>query len=242
MASRDSQVVLDLGAWAGNVSTSVLIVFVNKILMSSRGYGFCFATTLCALHYLACSVSTYVASIASGGQRKVSLPLKELILYVFTANASIVALNLSLLINSVGFYQIAKLMIIPFVCLVERFWLRRVFTGRVIIAVLVVFLGVSIVTVTDTSLEGNVVGLGVAVLSVVSSGMQQILVRNLQQKHKLSSHELLASTAPQQSWSLLLVGPFLDKYVTGAWVTNFEWSVPALGRWACPAPSQLLST
>jgi hypothetical protein len=36
-------------------------------------------------------------------------------------------------------------MIIPFVCLVERFWLRRKFTGRVVLSVLIVFLGVSVV-------------------------------------------------------------------------------------------------
>jgi hypothetical protein len=36
-------------------------------------------------------------------------------------------------------------MIIPFVCLVEKFWLRRVFTPRVLFAVLVVIVGVSIV-------------------------------------------------------------------------------------------------
>lgn len=30
----------DMAAWAGNVSTSVAIVFVNKILMNASGYGF----------------------------------------------------------------------------------------------------------------------------------------------------------------------------------------------------------
>ena len=35
-------------------------------------------------------------------------------------------------------------------------------------------------------------------MSVVSSGMQQILCRTMQQKHKLSSHELLSNTAPAQ--------------------------------------------
>ena len=30
----------DLVSWAGNVSTSVFIVFVNKLLMKSTGYGF----------------------------------------------------------------------------------------------------------------------------------------------------------------------------------------------------------
>lgn len=31
---------MDTAAWAGNVSSSVLIIFVNKVLMSNTGYGF----------------------------------------------------------------------------------------------------------------------------------------------------------------------------------------------------------
>lgn len=46
MVASDSKVYLDLAAWAGNVSTSVLIVFVNKVLMSARGYGFHFGKLL----------------------------------------------------------------------------------------------------------------------------------------------------------------------------------------------------
>lgn len=31
---------MDIAAWFGNVSSSVLIIFVNKVLMSRTGYGF----------------------------------------------------------------------------------------------------------------------------------------------------------------------------------------------------------
>ena len=42
-------------------------------------------------------------------------------------------------------------------------------------------------------------GVLIAGLSVVSSGMQQIFCRTMQQKHGLASHELLANTAPAQA-------------------------------------------
>ena len=74
----------DVIAWFGNVSSSVLLIYSNKVLMSgSVGYGFRFgkalralayfkergeslislsvtvaATTLCALHYLTCTLGT----------------------------------------------------------------------------------------------------------------------------------------------------------------------------------------
>jgi solute carrier family 35 protein E3 len=44
-----------------------------------------------------------------------------------------------------GPLQIAKLLIIPFVCLVELFWLRRSFSPQVVSSILVVIMGVGIV-------------------------------------------------------------------------------------------------
>ena len=40
MGLTEQKIVLDLVAWASNVSSSVLIIFVNKILMQTTGYGF----------------------------------------------------------------------------------------------------------------------------------------------------------------------------------------------------------
>ena len=31
-----------------------------------------------------------------------------------------------------------------------------------------------------------------------------------------------------QAWTLLLLGPFLDRYISHAWVFNYDWNVPAL--------------
>jgi hypothetical protein len=45
-APADRKLYLDLAAWAGNVSTSCMIIFVNKILMSTTGYGFKYGTHL----------------------------------------------------------------------------------------------------------------------------------------------------------------------------------------------------
>lgn len=50
--------------------------------------------------------------------------------------------TLSLLVSPL---QIAKLLIIPFVCLVELFWMKRRFTAPVVCSILVVVAGVAIV-------------------------------------------------------------------------------------------------
>ncbi len=46
------QLVGDISAWAGNVSTSVAIVFVNKILMNATGYGFKYGARRVPWYYL----------------------------------------------------------------------------------------------------------------------------------------------------------------------------------------------
>jgi hypothetical protein len=68
--------------------------------------------------------------------------------FALIANVSIASLNVSLLVNSVGFYQIAKLLIIPFVCGVEAVWMRRRFTPPVLVAIATVVSGVAIVCVS----------------------------------------------------------------------------------------------
>ena len=93
-------------------------------------------------------------------------------------------------------------------------------------------------TVTDVGVGDNPAGLAVAAMSVVSSGMQQIFCRTMQQKHKLSSHELLANTAPAQ------VGDCCSSLQIAAFCTTGIGSEPAApaagldvaGHWTISGP------
>ena len=60
-----SKLVYDLGAWAGNVSTSVFIVFVNKMLMKNFGYHY--ATTL--VRGLGCALVHRLEGVRVGRRR-----------------------------------------------------------------------------------------------------------------------------------------------------------------------------
>lgn len=226
MGAQDHKVAMDVGAFCMNVSTSVLIVFVNKILMDpNRGHKFVFATTLCGLHFIASALAVWSAQILGFAQRA-KLPLTETLYFALIGMISIASLNISLLVNSVGFYQVAKLLIIPFVCLVERFWLDRRFSMPVLASMLCVAVGVGIVVVTDVNV--NYWGVVIAALSVVSSGMQQILCGILQKRHKITSDQLLGNTAPIQGVLLLAIGPFIDHMISNKWIVNFDYNVSAM--------------
>jgi hypothetical protein len=79
--------------------------------------------------------------------------------------------------------------------------------------------------VTDITIKMS--GLIVAAISVVSSGMQQLLCGVIQRKHKLQSYQLLANTAPVQGAMLILVGPYIDYLITGSNVMEYSWTTAA---------------
>jgi solute carrier family 35, member E3 len=210
----------DACAWGLNIVSSVLIIFVNKLLMGDRGYGFNFAVTLSGLHYLSTALLMQGYTWTGLMATKSTMPWKERIIYSLISCMSIISLNVSLLVNTVGFYQIAKLCVIPFVALVEYVAYSRRFSTQVVISISVVMGGVAIVTVSDVAV--NFLGLNVAILSVVAAGSQQLLCRHQQTAHGLSSTEMLLYTAWPMAGMLLATGPVLDWFITGGkWVMDF---------------------
>ncbi|KAL0435089.1 UNVERIFIED_CONTAM: UDP-xylose transporter 3 [Sesamum radiatum] len=85
---------------------------------------------------------------------------------------SIGLLNLSLGFNSVGFYQMTKLAIIPCTVLLEILFFRKIFSRNVQLSLTVLLLGVGIATVTDLQL--NVLGSILSLLAVVTTCVAQI--------------------------------------------------------------------
>ncbi|KAL3617741.1 UDP-rhamnose/UDP-galactose transporter 6 [Castilleja foliolosa] len=205
-SKADKKAAVDAAAWMFNVVTSVGIIIVNKALMAT--YGFSFATTLTGLHFATTTLMTAVLR------------------FVLFANFSIVGMNVSLMWNSVGFYQIAKLTMIPVSCLLEVVLDKIRYSRDTKLSILVVLLGVAVCTVTDVSV--NTKGFVAAFIAVWSTSLQQYYVHFLQRKYSLTSFNLLGHTAPAQAASLLLVGPFLDYWLTGKRIDAFEFHLPSL--------------
>nr|GEX69914.1 UDP-rhamnose/UDP-galactose transporter 6-like [Tanacetum cinerariifolium] len=112
-------------------------------------------------------------------------------------------MNVSLMWNSVGFYQIAKLSMIPVSCLLEVAFDKIRYSRDTKLSILIVLLGVAVCTVTD-------------------------YVHHLQRKYQLSSFNLLGHTAPIQAASLLLAGPFVDYWLTNKRVDAFSYDSASL--------------
>lgn len=236
--------------WLSNFVSSVAIVMVNKQLMREEGCAFQFATTLCGLHFL-CTMSVRLCTPRAGGvsggvgkaasataavggasgattvgPASLALPRRKLFSFVAVASTSIISLNLSLMYNHVGFYQLAKLLQIPAVCVIEMIFLGRKVSWRMTRAIAVVMFGVGVATVRETSM--NFWGTIVAIIAVLSTSVQQILVSQLQTEYAITSNELLARTAPLMAVAMLTVGPFMDQALTGDFVTDYYLTREAL--------------
>eukprot|EP00897_Mesotaenium_endlicherianum_P008052 jgi/Mesen1/7275/ME000373S06349 len=192
---------------------------VNKQLLSV--YGFNFATTLTGCHFLVTATMTAMLSLC-GYISPSHVPLWELIKFALAANVSIVGMNVSLMWNNVGFYQIAKLSMIPVSCFLEIVFDKVRYSRATKVSILVVLAGVAVCTVTDVSV--NLRGLTAAAIAVWTLG----------------SFELLGHTAPLQAASLLLLGPAVDYWLSGRRIDAYEYSVPSVvsspGRRPLPKP------
>jgi len=229
----------DVGWWATNVLASASIVMVNKQLMGSKGtqYGFNYATTLCAFHFILTFFSSRALKEWKGKAKAASnedakekgvLPMADLITFVIMANLSIVSLNMSLMINNVSLYQIAKLGIPPFTAVVETTFFSKSYAKSQYAAMVLTLVGVSLVTVAEFNAMGSAIGIAVAGISIVSSSMQQILCGYYQRKNGMSSNDFLAAVSKWQGISMIFLGPILDRFFVGRWVWTYSFTYGAL--------------
>ncbi|GJP34561.1 hypothetical protein CLOM_g18994 [Closterium sp. NIES-68] len=213
-----------VGIWSMNVVGAVGIIMVNKQVMS--GYDFVFVSTLTGMHF-ALTALTGVASACAGlVPSKLSVPFGVLLGFALLGNASLVATNLSLLLNSVGFYQISKVSIIPTVCFLEAVFKGRSFPPPVKAAVVVVMVGVALCTVSE--IHVNPLGLCVAAFAVLCSAMHMMLIGLLQERYSIGSFDLLTQSAPLQAFMLLLVGPSLDLWLTSRSLLDYHYEPYAI--------------
>lgn len=152
---------------------------------------------------------------------------QTVILFGLLNGTSIGLLNLSLGFNSIGFYQMTKLAIIPFTVLLETIFLKKRFSESIKLSLLVLLLGVGIASVTDLKL--NLLGSILSGLAIATTCVGQILTNTIQKRLKVSSTQLLYQSAPYQAAILFATGPFVDQLLTNRSVFAHKYSAPVLG-------------
>ncbi|MBA0825536.1 hypothetical protein Goarm_010475, partial [Gossypium armourianum] len=212
-----------IGALSLSVVSSVSIVICNKALISTLG--FTFATTLTSWHLLVTFCSLHVALWMKLFEHK-PFDARAVMGFGILNGISIGLLNLSLGFNSVGFYQMTKLAIIPCTVLLETLFFRKKFSRNIQLSLAILLLGVGIATVTDLQL--NILGSILSLLAVVTTCIAQIMTNTIQKKFKVSSTQLLYQSCPYQALTLFIIGPFLDGLLTNKNVFAFKYTPQVL--------------
>lgn len=212
-----------IGALSLSVVSSVSIVICNKALMSTLGFRF--ATTLTSWHLLVTFCSLHVALWLKLFEHKPFDP-RAVMGFGILNGTSIGLLNLSLGFNSVGFYQMTKLAIIPCTVLLETLFFRKIFSRNVQLSLTMLLLGVGIATVTDLQL--NILGAVLSLLAIVTTCIAQIMTNTIQKKFKVSSTQLLYQSCPYMALTLFITGPFVDGLLTNQNVFAFNYTPPVL--------------
>ncbi|GLC36795.1 hypothetical protein PLESTF_001309800 [Pleodorina starrii] len=190
-----------------NVFSACCIVFVNKLVFAT--YRFHFVTTLTLVHTFFTWAGMLLFARVNFFTAKHLSPVAVAPLTLGYVGY-IILNNLSLNLNTVGFYQILKIAIAPTVMLLDFLMHGRTQTWRIACSVAVVCAGVTAATVTDVVAVSNLVGLAVGLASVLVTAMYQIWAGSKQRELQATSSQLLLSYTPQAIVLLLVLSPLVD--------------------------------
>jgi len=209
----------------GNVLSSVALVLLNKKVFAG---GFHFPMSLTFFHFFFTIGFYEVLACAGVFERPRNLSQMERFKIAAAGFASIGFMNLSLNYNSVGFYQITKLTIIPVTLLINAMVYSVHTTAKVKISLFILVLGVGVATVTDVQLR--MIGFIFGTLAVLSTAIFQIWQGTKQKEFGLSATQLQAGIATWQSIQSFMVSAFTEGFCydsTTACVdtaTDFFWN------------------
>ena len=216
-ASLDAQTVQFM---LFNFLSSTGIIFTNKYL--AKHYNFKFSVLLTACHF----VITYIGVIVcrgAGMYKAKKLNHMEVLPITLAFVGFVVFNNLSLQENSVGFYQLAKVLTTPVIAILQYVGFGIDMDYRLKLAMIPVIFGVILASVSDV--QFNAIGCFWAVAGILSTSYYQIFVKTKQRSLNANSFQVLQYQAPQAAIIVFMLSPFLDGMVSGKnQLKDVDWS------------------
>mmetsp|Transcript_6253 Transcript_6253/g.24369 ORF Transcript_6253/g.24369 Transcript_6253/m.24369 type:complete len:330 (-) Transcript_6253:57-1046(-) len=205
-AKAKSDLSGNVAAMAFNFTSAVGIILANKFVF--KEFHFHFPTFMTVLHFAMTSVGVRI--LLSLGFFKVKRLRQMDVLPVTVSFCSFVVFNnLSLQANSVGTYQLMKVMTTPIVVLVQFLAFGVSLPLQLVITLIPICVGVALATVSDVhfSMEGLLWG----ALGVFATCFYQLFVKTKQSELGCSFFQLLYYQAPQAAVVVSVMTPFLDR-------------------------------
>eukprot|EP01117_Protostelium_nocturnum_P005488 TRINITY_DN1987_c0_g1_i1.p1 TRINITY_DN1987_c0_g1~~TRINITY_DN1987_c0_g1_i1.p1 ORF type:complete len:336 (+),score=83.43 TRINITY_DN1987_c0_g1_i1:78-1085(+) len=215
-------------ALAANMISSVLLIIVNKRIFVS---GFHYVLFLSFIHFIVTCIVLH-AMLSLGFFTFRWLPLKEVAKVSGVCTVAIVAMNLSLSANTVGVYQLAKLLVIPVVVIVQYCFYGKVFSRNALLSLLLLVVGVGVATITpesgssDVDKERDPLRFIYVLVAVVAQSFCQILIGSKQTELDASPSLLVMFQMHLNTVMILPFIPFIDNvsFSDPDSLWNFVWT------------------
>jgi solute carrier family 35, member E3 len=181
------------------------------------------AQALFAMWHFACtSIVLYIASHKPFNLfEPVKIPVLAMLPQCILFSMSLLLGNFSLALNSVGFYQLAKIMTGPCVVLLNYLLFRKTVTMLIMSSLALVCIGVGM---TNSSAAGtNPIGAVVSIVAFATTAMYQIWIGKKMEDFKVTSAQLLFNQAPLAVLLLIVIVPFSDTIPTFSTVPVHVW-------------------
>jgi len=206
-----------------NLFSSLSIVFVNKWLFYYSKFP---SITLTLINFIGTSIGLYLC-LAAGFFKRKSVAVRDVIPLSLSFCGFVVFTNLSLKFNTVGTYQLLKVLTTPVIIFLNYRWYRKTSSRYVKMSLIPVFIGILLNSMYD--LKFSPVGTFWALLGVLTTSVYQILVHQKQKELGLDSMQLLSYQAPMSSLMLCLVLPFIENPFASDGLFNVPYSSETFG-------------
>lgn len=192
-----------------NAASSIGIVFTNKVVFQT--YNFRYGTLLTFIHFVFTFIGLEICRRCGMFERKIDVDLKKVLPLCVSFCGFVVLTNISLLYNSVGFYQLMKVLTTPLIVVIQTLFYQESFSVKIKLSLALTCVGVGIATVTDA--EANLIGTIFALSALLITSMYQIWVGTKQKELECSSYQLLYLQAPISALMLIPFIPLMDDHL-----------------------------
>jgi len=205
-----------------NFGSALCTIVANKYALRAFPY----PAALTAVHYTISWLAVSIALRLGAFERGTVQPEQKKLFYsLVVAWATCNALsNASLEANSVGFYQLMKVLTTPIVVFIDFVWHGKVISSGKAAVLALACVGIAVATVSDVQLSLR--GTLLAFASVMFGVAQKTLNEHMQQRGGLSTLQLMLEAFPPMTAIGVALVPLMDSHTLFA----FEYSTSAVTK------------
>jgi solute carrier family 35 protein E3 len=208
-----------------NLSSVIAIVVANKLALKTHGFSFPVALTWCHTAFTAAGMALlarcgfFRPALATGNDDGTTtttsgLPLRRALPVAVVYVGFLVLNNLSIQLNTVGFYQVSKIAITPVVVAIERAFYGKRASGRVLLSTTLLLSGVLLCSVSDAAVAAAPLAAAVAAANVCVSALYQVWASVKQRELGVDGMQLLHGIAPP---AMLMLGVMVPVFEPVGW-------------------------